>query len=161
MLDAATINSRISVAGALCAADFAEAARLGFRTVVNFRPDGESATQLSSAEARATAEQLGLKYVHLPTTKFDVFTDDIVERAQTIFAESGAPVLAYCASGQRAAIVWAASEARQNRCSVNILDELAAAGFELGFLRDDLDAQADRARWSSACDRGTEQRAVA
>jgi hypothetical protein len=58
-------------------------------------------------------------------------------------------VLAHCKSGLRSAIVWAAASARSQPVDC-VLAALAAAGFELDFLRDDLEQQADRKRWLDA-----------
>jgi hypothetical protein len=56
------------------------------------------------------------------------------------------PSLAQCASGLRSAIAWAAASARTQDVDC-VLKALEKAGFDLEFLRDDLEAQADRARW--------------
>ena len=56
------------------------------------------------------------------------------------------PVLAHCASGLRSAIAWAAASARTQNVDC-VLKALEKAGFDLEFLRDDLEGQADRARW--------------
>ncbi|MGQ0456724.1 MAG: TIGR01244 family sulfur transferase [Hyphomicrobium sp.] len=142
------INARVSVAGALTLHDLAHAAHSGFRTIVNFRPDGEGSTQVASAAARIEAARLGLNYVFIPATKHELFTDDVIAAAQAAFSATEGPVLAHCAGGQRAAIVWAATEARNQRPVDDILADLSAAGFDFAFLRDDLDAQADRPRWT-------------
>ncbi|MFN0219576.1 MAG: TIGR01244 family sulfur transferase [Hyphomicrobium sp.] len=145
-----SINSQLSIAGALSLEDLGRAAEAGFRTIVNFRPDGESPNQTPSGAARQTAERLGLAYIHIPSTKHELFTDAVVDAAQAAFSRSVGPILAHCAGGQRAAIVWAASEARNQKPVIEILDELSAVGFDFAFLRDDLDAQADRPRWTQA-----------
>ena len=45
---------------------FAAARAAGIRTIINNRPDGEAADQLSDAEARALAQANGLDYVFVP-----------------------------------------------------------------------------------------------
>ncbi len=140
----------MSVSGWLNATDFEGVRALGFDKVVNFRPDNEARSQIASAEAQAAAEGAGLQYVHIPVTKHDLFTDDVVAKAVVEFGGDGR-VLGYCASGQRAAIVWAAATARSVPAD-EVLSLLHDAGFDLGFIRDDLEAQADRARWSSNAD---------
>ena len=57
------------------------------------------------------------------------------------------PVLAHCTSGIRSAIVWAAQAVRTEPVD-KVLTALATAGFELNFLRDDLEREADRRIWS-------------
>ncbi len=142
------ISPRVSVAGALALRDLNAAAQFGFRTIINFRPDGESPNQMPSAVAREATERLGLAYFHVPAPQCEVFTDGVVNAAQSAFQSAQAPVLALCASGQRAAIVWAAAEARNQAPVADILSTLTVAGFDFAFLRDDLDAQADRSRWA-------------
>lgn len=144
------ISPHVSVAGALALQELTAAAQSGFRTIINFRPDGESPNQMPSAAAREATERLGLAYFHVPAPQCEVFTDGVVNAAQSAFESAQAPVLALCASGQRAAIVWAAAEARKQAPVADILSTLKVAGFDFGFLRDDLDAQADRSRWAQS-----------
>lgn len=135
------------VSAQLSEIDFAELAERGFKSVINFRPDGEAASQISNGDAKLAAEAAGLAFAHIPVRKFDLFADETVAEAERTFAALPGPVLAYCASGQRAAVVWAAVAARTKPVN-EVLEALKAAGLELEFLRDDLEAQADRARWS-------------
>ncbi len=141
------ISDSLSVSGWLNEEDFAEAKALGFDKVINFRPDNEARDQISSDEAETAAHEAGLEYVvQIPVTRNDLFTDEVVGRAAQEFS-TGGRVLGYCASGQRAAIVWAAAAARAQPVD-EILASLRAAGFDLRVIRDDLEAQADRGRWS-------------
>lgn len=149
MSDFRKLASGVSVAGALTLQDIDEVAQQGFRTLINFRVDGESVQQVESRDARQAAERLGLMYIHIPASKHELFTDAVVDAASEAFAASQGPVLAHCAGGQRAAIVWAATAARKQPVS-EVLEQLKLAGFDLAFLRDDLDAQSDRARWQAA-----------
>lgn len=142
------LTSDFAVAGAVSPQEFAEIAKLGFRTVVNNRPDSEVPPSSQSDAAREAAEAAGLAYIFLPVTKFDVLTDAVIEQTANILAEHDGPILAHCASGQRSAIVWAALQAR-SRPVDNVLADLRAGGLKLDFLRDDLEAQADRARWNA------------
>lgn len=145
MLPIKGLSKRVSVSGSLSAADFAVVKGLGFDKVINFRPDNEAPGQLSDAEARSAAQSLGFQYVHIPVTKQGLFTEEVVCRATYELASEGR-VLGYCASGLRAAIVWAAATARTTPVD-EIMSSLHNAGFELAFLRDDLEAQSDRVRW--------------
>jgi uncharacterized protein (TIGR01244 family) len=140
----------MSVSGWLNEPDFEGVRALGFDKVINFRPDNEARNQIASTEAHAAAQSAGLQYVHIPVTKHDLFTDEVVAKAVAEFGGDGR-VLAYCASGQRAAIVWAAATARSLPAD-EVLALLHDAGFDLAFIRDDLEAQSDRARWSSSAE---------
>ncbi len=140
------ITPTFAVTSALAPEDFATVVALGFKTVISNRPDGEEASQLPARVEAAHAWRHGLKFAHVPADKLELFTDPVVEgMADAIHAAQG-PILAHCQSGLRSAIVWAAASARSQSVDC-VLAALAAAGFDLEFLRDDLDRQADRRRW--------------
>jgi sulfide:quinone oxidoreductase len=141
-----TVTPRFSVTSALGELDFVEAARLGFKAIVSNRPDGEQPGQLSAKQEAVLAWRAGLQFRHIPSTKHDVFTDDIVEGMADALAALEGPVLAHCASGVRSLIIWAAASARTQPVDC-VIDTLSKSGHDLDFLRDDLEAQADRKRW--------------
>lgn len=145
------IASDIAVTGELTAEDVAAAAALGFRSIVNNRVDGESDDQLSGHAEAVHAWRNGLRYAHVPASKIDLFTDPVIEGVAEALENLPRPVLLHCKSGMRSAIVWAAAEARHSPVD-SVLNALGAAGFDLDFLRDELDAQADRRHWMAAPD---------
>jgi len=140
------ISDRVCISSWLGKADFTDVKALGFKKVVNFRPDNEAQDQIPSAEAEAAAREAGLDYLHIPVTRQNLFTDDVIGRAAKEFA-SGERTLAYCASGQRAAIVWAAATARSHPVD-EVLSSASGCGFDLRLVRNDLEAQAARAQSS-------------
>ncbi len=142
------ITDEFAVARALSAEDFDAIAAKGFRTVLNFLPDDETNTQVQSDDARRLCEKAGMAYAHVPAQKHSLFTDGVVVAARQTIASLPAPVLAYCATGQRAAIVWAAVNS-QSMPVDTVLGTLSKAGFDFGYIRDDLEQQADRPRWQN------------
>ena len=106
------ISEGFAVAKALSGEDFALAAGSGFKTIVSLLPDGERPDLPSSHQTKVAAAKAGLAFVHLPASKFELFADATVDAMGDALATLPAPVLATCASGQRAAIVWAATAAR-------------------------------------------------
>jgi uncharacterized protein (TIGR01244 family) len=140
------ITPLFAVTSAMAREDFAAAAAMGFRSVLSNRPDGETGASLDAREEAVHAWRAGLKFRHVPAAKLDLFTDHVVESMGDAIAELDGPILAHCASGIRSAIAWAAASARTQNVDC-VLAALARAGFDLEFLRDDLEAQADRARW--------------
>ena len=135
-----------AITGDLGLEDFSEARRLGFKAILNNRPDNEEATQLNNTYEAELAWKAGLKYRFLPLDKHELFTDPVVEDMIKAIGELDGPVLAHCKSGLRSAIVWAAATARSTPVD-DVMATLEAAGQELDFLRDELDAQADRQHW--------------
>lgn len=143
------VTDNFAIAAQLAPEDFARAAQAGFRTIINNRPDGEEPAQLTASEGAREARAHGLRYEHIPATKHDLLTDPVVGQMATVVAASQGPVLAHCKSGQRSAVVWAAAAARQLPVA-EVLQALKGAGIDGSFLRDELDRQADRARWAHA-----------
>jgi len=140
------ITPGFAVTSALAPEDFAAAARLGFRSVLSNRPDSEDDGQLSARQEAVHAWRDGLVFRHVPVAKHDVFTDGAIEAMDRALRDLPGPVLAHCKSGLRSAILWAATSARSQSVDC-VLAALAGAGYALDFLRDDLEAQADRKRW--------------
>ncbi|MGD9783622.1 MAG: TIGR01244 family sulfur transferase [Hyphomicrobiaceae bacterium] len=149
MTEIVYITPEFAVTGALGPDDFAEIAGRGFRAIINNRPEGEEEGQLSAQAAAPLAWRHGLVYRHIPAGKLDLFTDAVVGATEDALANLEGPVLAHCKSGLRSAIVWAAARARHIPVD-DILAALEGAEFDLDFLRDDLEQQADRARWMPA-----------
>ncbi len=140
------VTPEFAVTAALGPEDFAAAAAMGFRSVLSNRPDGEAEGQLTGRGEAVLAWQAGLQFRHVPAPKLDIFTDEVVEAMGDAVASLKGPILAHCASGLRSAIAWAAASARTQNVDC-VMKALENAGFDLEFLRDDLEAQADRARW--------------
>ena len=114
-----------------------------FRTIVNNRPDFEEPGQPSSAELEAEARRLGLDYVHIPVIPGQVTHEQVAAFGEAVTNRKG-PLLAFCRSGKRAATLWALSEAGR-RSADEILRAAAAAGYDLGALRQILEARAAHA----------------
>jgi sulfide:quinone oxidoreductase len=134
------ITPNFAVTGALSPQDFPEIRAMGFTAVVSNLPDGESAAYPTAIEEAKLAEAAGLAFRHIPTTKFDLFTDRVVGGMQTALGELAGPVLAHCASGMRSAAAWAGAASRLQPADC-VLDALQRAGFNLSALREELQEQ--------------------
>lgn len=133
------LSRNFAVTGVLEAADFAEAARMGFKAIISNLPDGESPRHPSSAEAAKLASAAGLAFRHVPTTKFDLLSDRVVSGTVAALQEVEGPVLAHCFSGMRSAFAWGAAAARFQPAEA-VVAQLAKAGFDAAPLQDDLAA---------------------
>lgn len=96
------IADDVCVAPQLTPEAMAEAARLGFKSVVNNRPDHEHGPgQPTSAEIEAAAKAAGLQYRHLPVDGAYQSPEQIAAFA-ALLNELPRPLLAFCRSGARA-----------------------------------------------------------
>jgi uncharacterized protein (TIGR01244 family) len=112
------INDKIAIAGQLALADFPGVAAVGFKAVVNNRPDGEEATQPTSAEEAAAAAAAGLAYAHIPVTGASISEQDVRD-LQAVLAQTDGPVLVHCRSGTRSLTLYAIGEVLDGRMDRN------------------------------------------
>jgi uncharacterized protein (TIGR01244 family) len=95
------IADTVCVAPQLTPEAMAELARIGFKSVVNNRPDFEHGPdQPTSAQIEAAAIAAGLAYRHLPVDGGWQSPEQIAAFAQ-LLAELPQPMLAFCRSGAR------------------------------------------------------------
>ena len=95
------IADTVCVAPQLDAAAMTELARLGFKSVINNRPDFEHGPdQPTHAAIKAAALAAGLEYRYLPVDGGWQSPEQIAAMAQ-LLRELPAPVLAFCRSGAR------------------------------------------------------------
>lgn len=106
------INDSLSVGGQPTEEDLPLLRREGYRSVVNFRADGETHDQWQPAEEGAKVEKLGLKYFHLPTLAHTL-TTDVLDRFRAAYPNLPLPIYAHCATGKRAAAIVLAQLACQ------------------------------------------------
>jgi len=135
MADIRPVTDSFAVAPQLTPADLAEAARLGFKTVINNRPDGEQPGQPTSAEMEAAARAAGLDYVHVPVVGGPGQAQ--VEQVVQAIADAPGPVLAFCRSGTRSIVTWSQGQYAQGLATRDdLIAQGRAAGYDLsGVLR--------------------------
>ncbi|AXS81990.1 TIGR01244 family sulfur transferase [Marinobacter sp. Arc7-DN-1] len=131
-MDFRKIDDNISVAPQISVEDVAEAAKLGFRTLVANRPDQEEPGQPSMADIEAAAREHGLAWVFMPVASGNI-TDDDVSRFAPMIQDAEKPVLAFCRSGTRCTVLWALSSAR-NTSADEIVTKARNAGYDISGL---------------------------
>ena len=134
-MKATVVEQDFAVAPQVTAADIADLAKEGVKTLINNRPDGEEPVQLSSADARAQAEKLGLQYIYLPVRTDTITAADIDAFARAL-TSSPKPVLAHCRSGTRCYLLWAATQAEQGKDVNQLVMRAAGDGYDLRVLPD-------------------------
>ncbi len=107
------IAADVCVAPQLWPESMAEAARAGFRSVVNNRPDFEEGPQQpTSASIEAAAKAAGLEYRFLPVQSSYQSPEEIAAFAH-LLDELPRPILAFCRSGARSTRLYAAASSLQ------------------------------------------------
>jgi len=110
-----------AVFGQIAATDLVQLKAMGFRSIINNRPDGEEPNQqLQQALAEAAAD-LGLGYAYIPVS--GAITIGQTQDMQAALENLPAPVLGFCRSGARSTRIWA--HAQQGKMDTNTV--LAAA----------------------------------
>jgi uncharacterized protein (TIGR01244 family) len=134
MADIRRVTDDFAVAPQLASSDFAAIAALGYRSVINNRPDGEMPGQLSSAQAQAAATSAGIAYVHAPFAGMP--SAEAVEAIKQALDRPAGPVLAYCRSGTRSVTAWAIAQVATGKLQPDEIISLAAgAGYDLAPLK--------------------------
>lgn len=103
------IADDVCVAPQLHPESMADAARAGFRSVVNNRPDFEEGPlQPTSASLEASARAAGLEYRFLPVHSAYQSPEEIAAMARLLH-ELPRPMLLFCRSGARSTRLYAAA----------------------------------------------------
>lgn len=130
MSDFRRVTDDFSTAPQISVADVAEAARRGFRTIINNRPEGEAPDQPDGAAIEAAAKAAGLAYIAIPVRGGP--TPEQVEQTLDLLADVETPVLAFCRSGTRSIVTWSLAQALSGAKSRGELVELGRnAGYDL------------------------------
>jgi uncharacterized protein (TIGR01244 family) len=128
MSDFRRVTDDFTTSPQISVADVQRAAELGFKTIINNRPDGESPDQPSSGEIEAAAAAAGLAYFHLPVVGGP--TPQQVETTEQILESAAKPVLAFCRSGTRSIVTWSLAQAATG---ARPRDELVGLGRAAGY----------------------------
>lgn len=108
------------------------------KTVICNRPDGEEAEQPDFETVKQWLEAAGVQnIVYLPVTA-DTITDEQLREFQETIAQSPAPILAYCRSGTRSALMWALNQAKRGVEVNSLLRAADLAGIDLTPMREKL-----------------------
>ena len=100
------LSESFSTGSQINVGDILEIAKLGFKTIINNRPDHEGGeSQPKSAQLRLAAEQHGLNYIYMPVIANYTLAAQ-VDAFSTLFAIAEKPVLGFCRTGSRAGSIY-------------------------------------------------------
>jgi sulfide:quinone oxidoreductase len=101
----AKLSDEYSVATQIDPADVEYFAGEGYTAVICNRPDGEDAGQPDSESIREACEQHGIVF-HMIPVRGRTISPETVHQFRAVMASAPGPVLGYCRSGTRSAILW-------------------------------------------------------
>jgi sulfide:quinone oxidoreductase len=99
------LSEHFFVSGQIEPEHVAQLADQGFRTILCNRPDGEELRQPTAGEIAAAADEHGMKFVHIPVLSSGIQPQN-VEDFKAQYNDLEAPILAYCRSGARSAMLF-------------------------------------------------------
>lgn len=132
-----TVTPAYAVLGQITPDDIKTLKAMGYRSLINNRPDGEQAGQPLACDLAQAALAEGLSYVHIPVS--GAITPAQVRAMEAALAQLPEPVLAFCRSGARSTRLWAHA-ARVGLDDTNILTAAAGAGCDVAALAGELAA---------------------
>lgn len=136
------ISPSYAVSPQIDPSDLPQIAAAGFKAIICNRPDAEIPPSHQAEAMQIAAQAAGLKFTYIPVTHQGLNMEMVNGQAASMEAAGGA-VLAYCASGTRSSIVWSLSQAGKLPTD-EIIAATAAAGYELGGMRGQIDMLAQQ-----------------
>ncbi|WP_182869241.1 beta-lactamase hydrolase domain-containing protein [Rhodopirellula sp. JC639] len=124
------INENITVGPQPSETEIAELFGEGFKSVINFRTDGESEQPLSPEQERRHVEAAGLIYSHIPVS-MDSMDQSKVDDFREQLKSLPTPIFAHCKSGKRAgAMVMMDVAVKQGMSGEQTIRKAEEMGFE-------------------------------
>lgn len=105
MLTLITLTPQLTVAPQIEPSDIEQIAGLGFKSVINNRPDGEESGQPLNQVIEQHADQFGLAYVYLPVVGGQISEAQIHQFGE-LLQTLPQPILAFCRTGTRSSMLW-------------------------------------------------------
>ena len=118
----------LSVTAQVQPSDIAGIAALGFKAIINNRPDKESDDQPLSAELAEEAARHDVAYCEIPVVAGQLNDANIYAFTEAL-EELHGPVLAFCRTGTRSATLWALSSARRLDTDARRIEPIGKCSF--------------------------------
>jgi len=132
-MDSKQLTPQLHVASQITKNDIPAIAALGFKVILNNRPDGEGEDQPLAADIEAEAKAHGIQYIYQPVVGTAI-TDENAENFGATIAANEGPIFAHCRTGTRCTILWMLSKAK-DKSADELLATAAKAGYSLEQVR--------------------------
>jgi uncharacterized protein (TIGR01244 family) len=118
------------------------AAERGVSLIVNNRPEGESPDQTAGETIESAARSAGMTYAAIPVTHAGFAPWQLDALDEALGKNGDGKALLYCRSGTRSTLLWALARARAGDDLDAIAATAAAAGYDVGPIRQIMEALA-------------------
>ncbi|MDO5646768.1 TIGR01244 family sulfur transferase [Paracoccus sp. (in: a-proteobacteria)] len=142
-MDLRQISPTLAVSAQLTPADVASLAQAGFKVLINNRPDDEIEAGLDHDAMAAAAADAGMAYHYQPFFPGQITPQLIADFGAA--TDGGAPVVAYCRTGNRCTVLWALNQAGKTPVS-EIMATAHQAGYDLTGVRPLIESLANQNR---------------
>lgn len=105
MLQIKPLTREFSVSPQILLDDLSTIAKLGFKSIINNRPDGEDNEQPNHQILQRKCSELGLKYQYLPVIPGQI-TKQNSQDMSDYMSQLEKPILAFCRTGTRSCLLW-------------------------------------------------------
>lgn len=136
------LTDRILVSPQITIDQVEQAKAQGVTLIINNRPDDEEPGQVNGAEIEAAAKAAGIAYLAVPVAHGGFAPWQLDGMATALEQADGGKLLAYCRSGTRSTLLWALTRARAGDNADVLAAQAAAAGYDIGPVRQIMDALA-------------------
>jgi uncharacterized protein (TIGR01244 family) len=124
------VNEQVTVGAQPSEDQIQQLGKQGFKSVVNFRADGEEEQPLSPQAEGAKVKAAGMEYLHIPVS-MKAMGPELVDQFRERFPDLPKPVFAHCKSGKRAgAMVMMNVAVEQGMTGDQTLQKAKEMGFE-------------------------------
>lgn len=127
------ISDGFSACGQLSPMQINTVLEAGFKSIICNRPDDEAPLEPSSGDVFEAANSAGMQTAYLPMGMGQL-TLELIEETIDALAQLPKPILAYCGSGKRAAVLWCFANVNGQGCDA-VLEASEKGGFDLHDLR--------------------------
>ncbi|WP_442510376.1 beta-lactamase hydrolase domain-containing protein [Novipirellula sp. SH528] len=130
-MQAMKINDQVTVGPQPSEDELQKLGQQGFKSVVNFRTDGEVEQPLSPQAEGEKVNSAGMEYRHIPVSMKSM-GPELVDQFRVKFADLPKPVFAHCKSGKRAGamVMMQTAVEQQGMTGEQTLQKAKEMGFE-------------------------------
>ncbi|WP_299665696.1 TIGR01244 family sulfur transferase [uncultured Psychromonas sp.] len=108
MLQIKPLTNNFSVSPQISLDDLSVIAVLGYKSVINNRPDGETSDQVENNIIKEKCVELGLEYLYLPVVASQITSKDC-QGLSHYLSKMPKPIFAFCRTGTRSCLLWLGS----------------------------------------------------